>query len=61
MQRRFKGSHREYELNVLLSDAVMIRRLKKDLLAELPAKRRQVRLSPKAFEQVLSTLMYQPL
>eukprot|EP00928_Gymnodinium_smaydae_P085519 TRINITY_DN68_c2_g2_i1.p1 TRINITY_DN68_c2_g2~~TRINITY_DN68_c2_g2_i1.p1 ORF type:complete len:773 (+),score=172.47 TRINITY_DN68_c2_g2_i1:254-2572(+) len=44
---KWEGSRRPEELHLLLRSTVMIRRLKADVLAELPSKRRQrVRLDP---------------
>lgn len=37
----FEGSDNELELNFLLSERIMIRRLKKDVLPDLPSKRRK--------------------
>ena len=42
LNERFQGGVRLQELHVLLTEAVMIRRLKRDVLSELPEKRRQV-------------------
>ena len=38
----FKGSSNMAELEILLKEKIMIRRLKRDVITQLPAKRRQM-------------------
>lgn len=53
---RWGGARRSAELNCLLSSSVMIRRLKKDVLDQLPAKRRsRVPLDPDKMDRALLT------
>lgn len=49
---KFNGVQRPEELNILLSSSVMIRRLKKDVLSQLPSKRRmRISLDPEKMNQ----------
>ena len=50
----FSGSSHMTELQILMEDTVMIRRLKKDVLDQLPGKERSVRHTPFVFQILLS-------